>query len=430
MPATDLTSWDPLFKEDYSSEIINDALQDENLIQKLFTSEIADDTWQGRYKLIPLRTGRNHSIGSIGPAGKLPTAGRTAYADYKVYMRDVYGRVQFDKRVMLDARNKKGAFASVMEQEFESLVTDMALRRNVMAWGTGSGVLAKVNGAHSSATTLEVKAPLGVTGTVNANRYLYGDANGGMFIAVVDGSTPTQVDGYATITAVNADGTDVTVDTALTVGDNDLVVIAQSATQNSYGKEPEGLLAMVDDGTYVATYHNLARASYPIVKSHVVSSVGALSLDAIQQPIDAVNIKVGGKGIDVLVCEHAVRRAYLALLEADRRYTGADLRTPDGGTAAAKKPSGKSITFGDIPMLVERDAPYGMIFGLQKSTFVRFYEDNGGWADEEGSVLKWVPDYDAYTAFYRLFENYHCHQPAKNFRMEGITVNQLIAHAF
>ena len=30
----------------------------------------------------------------------------------------------------------------------------------------------------------------------------------------------------------------------------------------------------------------------------------------------------------------------------------------------------------------------------------------------------------------RLFENYHCHKPAKNFRMEGITVNQLVVHAF
>jgi hypothetical protein len=38
--------------------------------------------------------------------------------------------------------------------------------------------------------------------------------------------------------------------------------------------------------------------------------------------------------------------------------------------------------------------------------------------------------YDEYTAFYRIFENYHCHMPARNFRMEGITVNQIAVRSF
>jgi hypothetical protein len=161
-----------------------------------------------------------------------------------------------------------------------------------------------------------------------------------MFIAILDGATQA-IKGTATITAVQRDGTDVTLDTAITAADGDYVVIAQTPTQNSYNKEPEGMLAGIDDGTYVGDLPQRERTTYPIMKSYVLTGVGPLSLDAMQQPIDAVSIKVG-KGVDLLGMEHAVRRAYVNLLEPDRRYTGADLSRPDGGTAAAKKPTGRA----------------------------------------------------------------------------------------
>jgi len=250
-----------------------------------------------------------------------------------------------------------------------------------------------------------------------------------MFIAILDGTT-NAVRGTATITGINADGTDITVNAPVAgMVANDKIVIAQSATQNSFNKEPEGILAGVDDGTYVAVYHGLSRTTYPVLKSYVKTGVAALSLDAIQQPIDAVNIKVG-KNVDLFACEHAVRRAYLQLLQADRRYTGADLMRPDGGTSAAKKPTGKTITYGDIPFLVDRDCPYGMLFGLNKGSWVRYVEEKGTWADTEGHVLKWVDGFDAYTAFYYLLENYHNMFPARSFRLEGITVTQLVVHSF
>lgn len=427
MPGSDLTQWDPLFKDDYGPAIQNQ-LQTENIIQGFMEKEVADDSWVGRQKIVPTKLGRNWSVGSIGAGGALPQAGRSAYQDFKIGMRDVYGRVGFERWVIEQSRNKKGSWAQVIPQEMDGLVEDMSFRRNVIGWGSGAGLLAKVNGTHTATTTLTVKDPLGVSGTTNPNRYLFGDSTSGMYIAVLDSSTQA-VKFTGTITAVNANGNSVTVDGAVTAADGDYVVIAQTAAQNSYNKEPEGILSGIDDGTYVGTYHNLSRTTYPILKSYVVTGVGALSLDAIQQPIDVVNIKVG-KGIDAFACEHAVRRAYLALLEADRRYTGADLMAPDGGTKAAKKPTGRNITYGDIPFIIDRDAPYGMLFGVNKGSWVRYVENEGQWADEEGHVMKWVAGFDQYTAFYYLLENYHCNFPNRNFRMEGITVNQLVVHSF
>src|SRR5207344_1223198 len=112
-----------------------------------------------------------------------------------------------------------------------------------------------------------------------------------MFVAFLDASG--NIEGSGTITAIAAAGTSVTMDAAVTLTDNDKIVIAQSTTQSSYNSEPEGILAGIDDGTYVDTYHGLSRTTYPFLKSYVVTGVGGLSLDAIQQPIDAVSIRVG-----------------------------------------------------------------------------------------------------------------------------------------
>lgn len=428
MPGSDLVSWDPVFKDDYSNTKIINTLNDENQILQFMTTDVSDEGWFGRQKIVPVKVGRNWAIGSIGSKGALPNSGRSSYVDFKIPMRDVYGRVGFEEWVIKQSQSKKGSWAYVVDNEMSGMVEDLAFRRNVMGWLAGLGILALVSGTHTNTTTLTVKAPGNVTGTVVPNRYLQGDATSGMYVAILDSSTQA-VKGVGTIVATNANGLDATLDTAITAADGDLVVSAQTPTGNSYNKEPQGILAGIDDGTYANPYHDVSRTTYPIMKSHVLTGVGPLSLDAMQQPIDAVSIKVG-KGVNLLAWEHAVRRAYLALLEPDRRYTGADLMAPDGGTKAAKKATTRSITFGDIPSLVDRDAPYGMIFGINTDSWVRFAETDGEWAQNEGSVLKWVPGFDEYTAFYRIFENYHCHMPIRNFRMEGVTVNQIVVRSF
>jgi hypothetical protein len=429
MPGADLTSWSALLREDYSP-IIQNELTEENPIQSFMAEELADDSWTGKEKYIPVKIGRNWSVGSIGAGGAIPQKGRGAYDKFIVPMRDVYGTVGFERYVMEQSRGKKGSWAYVVPQEMNGLVEDLAFTRNRMGWFAGLGILAKLSGTHSAVTTLTLKDPGNVTGTVMPNRYVYGDATSGMYIAVTD-STGATIKWTGTITAISANGNTATVDSAVTGVDGDLVVLSQSPVQSSYNKEPEGLLAGIDDGTYVGTYHGLSRTTYPILQSPVFSSVGPLSSDAIQQAIDSVAIKVG-KTADMFLAELGVLRAYLALTELDRRYTGADLMRPDLGTARAKRPLGQKaqITYGDIPFFADRDGPFGMLFGVNKASWVRYVLVKGKWADEGGQVIRWVPGFDQWQAFYYLIENYHCHQPARNFRMDGITTSQVVVHSY
>jgi hypothetical protein len=429
MPGSDVDSWTPLLKEDYEPAF-KTQLAEENIAESFMRKEVKPQKWQGKKRIVPIKIGRNHSAGSIGARGALPQAGRSSWKDFEIMARDTYCRVGFDRYVMNQSRNKKGSYQDVVPTEMESAFEDLLRHRNRMMWGYGSGILALVNGAAVAATTITVDAPGNVTGSVMGNRYLLGDTTSGQYVAFVN--TGGVVQGTAFIVGVSADGLQIDVDTAITCDDNCRIVVAQTPTQHSLNKEPEGILAGVDDGTYVDTYHNLSRTTYPILKSYVVTGVGGLSLDAMQQPIDAVAIRTG-KTVDQFFSEFAVRRAYLALLETDRRYSGADLMSPDGGTKAAKNPmpakKGKAITYGDIPIIVDRDAPYRMLIGVNKESWTRYVAEEGTWDDTDGKVLKWVPEYDEWTAFFRIMDNFHCHQPNRNFRMEGIDVNQIIVHS-
>lgn len=432
MPEVNLASYDPMFKDRYHSQAIVNTLNNSNRALK-WISQDKKAKFSGRQTIIPKKIGRHHSAGSIGPRGKLPRRGRSAWADSKVPIRDVYFAVEFDEYVIGKSSDNDGSFARVMAIEMKEAVRDAARQRNRMAWGDGRGILAVVNGAHAGVTTLEVRDPGAVTGTFNANRFLNGDVNDGDLIAILPAGAPTGAPAaVVVVTAVNPDGTDVTVDAAVTAADGDLIVLAQGTGtgQNSYGKEPEGFLASVDDGTYVSLYHDIDRSQVDIENATVVTGIGAFSPDAIQQIIDEGNIHVGAV-YNTLFSEHALARAYMASIEVDKRYTGGQLMNPDSGNVRAKKPDDAVLKFGGISWHIDKDCPYGFLFGFDKATFLRYEMPTTGWADRDGSVLKWnsVDDVDAWIAFYHLFENWHCLQPSRNFRAEGFQVQNILAHS-
>jgi len=238
--------------------------------------------------------------------------------------------------------------------------------------------------------------------------------------------------GTRLITAINAAGTTATVNAAFagTEADNDFVVKAYGndasiTLQNTeYQHPPMGMLGLIDDGTYVDTFHGISRSAYPIMRSPVIPSVGGLSLDILQRGFDLAE-QLGSAKISALWCHHSVRRAYLALLEADRRYLGSDLMSPDGGTKAVK---GKDVGFGAVPVKCAAQFPYGTIIGLDKRYLVRYVNTEGEWMNEDGSILSRVSGFDAFEGTYRLFENNHNDRPNASFRLDGINASITVAH--
>ena len=426
MAGTDTAAFDEVLKVVYGPGIA-ELIQTKTRTLDMFT-EGDSSAWGGKYVEYPVNVARSEGAGYASEGGLLPSAGREKFADMRIPCRFQYGRITLTAQVMKQSQGNKNAFASAMEREMASVVKTMAADRGRAILHDGRGILALVQGTGSSTTVQTLDAPGGVAGSVNGTRFI----RPGMVVGAINPATQdVRASTVATIVSIAANGNQVTLDSAKTWTDNDYIVRytttgATSVTDTSYGKEIMGLLGLVDDGTYVSTLHNINRTTFPMFGSKVLASVGALSADVIQRAIDVAD-EVGDGEISDLLMHHSVRRAYLTLMEADRRYIGGDLSKPDAGTVAAKR--GK-LAFGAIPITEERYCPYGMIFAMDRSGFKRWSLVNGEWADEDGSVLCRVGTgtsaADQFEAFYRIWDNFSNDYPNRSARLDGVTANVVV----
>jgi hypothetical protein len=428
MAGQDLTGFDAALKEVYGPRIEEQLNMVNVLADWIDENDSAD--WTGRVVKYPLHISRNQGVGASAEGDPLPAAGAQGYVDVSITAKYNYGRVQLTGQVIKQSLKSEGAFTRAMESEIKGLVKDMGNDRERQAFGAGNGILALINGAQcmTNSTTLTIDSPYGVSGAENGARFLNKD----MYIASLDPTTATTIEGVYKISSVGSAGTTAIISAtqSTTFSDNGRLVkckyvagITTNGAYNSYGNEVMGLLGIIDDGTYANTLSGVNRTTYPVFKSKVISSVGQLTLDVIQRGIDASDELGGGNfGTDgVFFCHHSVRREYLKLLQADRRYTGADLKAPDAGTKQAGLKKGGEITYGDRPWRIAKHAPYGTLFGTLKGSIVRYINVRGEWADEDERIFRNVAGYDAWEAFYRIFDQYHSDRPNESFRLDGIT---------
>lgn len=424
-----LTNLDAILKDIYQP-VVTEQIATFDPIQEDF-DKVTEFEFDGRQAIEAAIMSYNEGV-SVGTSEgeNLPTAGNFDPQNFKIPMRYAYGSFQMTKQMMESAKTSKGAFKNAMSTSMDTLVRNLKREQARALWGWGAGILAYVN-ASGAVTTLTVDNPGGVTSTTGGARYL----RKGMIIGCINpGDGTLRASTITTISAVTSTGLSVTIPST-TVTNNDYIVrfattAETAAAGGSYNKEPMGLLGLIDDTTYLTTLHNLSRSTYPQLNSRVQSSVGALSLDAIQTNFDIAD-QLGDAEISTLACHHSVRRAYLALLEADRRYSSGDLKKPDGGTVAAKPRSSKAyITFGDVPVKESKNAPYGMLFGIDKRYMKQYVQIDGEWANESGAILRQVTGKDVWTAFFRRWLNYHNSRPNCCFRMDGITATNVYVASY
>jgi hypothetical protein len=425
MPA-ELANVEQYLKVKFGPAVVKQLNNDTPIRQEFFAD--SSQQWTGSEVSYPVHVNRNRGVMATAENGSLPTAGNQQLEKWHIPLRYIHGRVQFTGQALKQSNSNAGAWARTMTLEMEGLVDDLRMQTEFYYFGPGTGVRALLNGDPGAGVTLTLDAPMGVAGATHGNRYL----NVGDFIAVVSPLGVLRAGGSRRITAINAAGTTATINAAAdgTYADDDLVVKAYgndaslTLENTEYQHPPMGLLGLIDDGTYVANFHGISRDTYPIMRSPVIPSVGGLSLDVLQRAFDLAE-QLGSAKIGSLWCHHSVRRAYLALLEADRRYIGNNLMSPDGGTKAVK---GKDVGFGDVPVKCASQAPYATLFGIDKRFLVRYVNTEGEWMNEDGSVLSRVSGVDAFEGTYRLFENNHNDRPNANFRLDAINASITVAH--
>ena len=430
MPA-DLSTLAPLMKEDYGVGLKNQ-LADECPMVDLFERE-DNATWEGREHVEAVHVNRNRGTYYSAEGGAQPTAGNQQVENFRIPIRYLHGGIRITTQLIKASKSNKGSFARGMQLEMDRLLDDLRVQRLFAIWLDGRGVRALLNGDPGTGTTYTLDGPGGVAGVDHGNRFL----NVGDQIAVVDPATgQLRAGGTRRVTARAAGGTTVTVSAAIdtATADNDFVVKAYGAdasvalSNTEWQHPPMGMLGLVDDGTFVNTYFGLSRTAFPILNSTIITGVGGMSADIIQRAAD-VTLQVGNAKTGYLLMHPNTRRAYLTIMEQDRRYSDAASRSkPDAGTAAFKGGYQSGLTFGDCPIFTDPHCPFGFLFGWDNRSAVRYVMSDGEWADEDGAVLRAATAVDTWDATYRIYENFFLGRPNQSFRLSGISSTFTIAH--
>lgn len=349
----------------------------------------------------------------------------------RIDIRKMTARLRLTAEAIDFYTSSEATYANSMSNEKTRLVKDIAFREEYALSSDGRGVLALLSDDPSTGVDVDVDNPGNITSTSFGNRFIQKN----MFIGAVNPATGALRAGIAKVTAVNSDGSDFTADASINSAwaDNDYLVQAANASvtsvlDTSYEAAVWGLPALVDDGTYRDNYFGISRTDAPSLKSYVVASAGAFSLDLAQRTVDVVDQKLGGV-IDVLAMHHSVRREYIKLLNADRRYSGSNLNRPDGGTVAMKQ---GDLTLGEVTVKAIRSLGLAQVYFLdtKNSGFKTYVGEAGKFEDRMGSI--WQMDGSgssmrhAFEALWYAWKQRFAENPGFNARWDGVTGQTLV----
>jgi hypothetical protein len=373
MPAS-MTTVDGLLKEVYALRL-EDQLQSETVAIKRIerTSDGVINNVGGRYVDFPIRVQRNTGIGYRNENEQLPAAGQQGYAAVHVPLKYGYGRVRFTGQVMELADSNFQAFASAMDNEMEYLKDDVAKDQNFIVYADGTGLRATIT--DSAASTSH---------TVDNAQYL----EIGMNTDVLLKSNGTSLSAANVITDIN--GSTVTWTTTFTPVANTHGVYRQG----DYAREPTGFGTIVDN---TSTLHGVVPATQRKWAAYIDANGGtnrALSEGLMISVADGIR-RNGGK-VSAIFTSLGVRRAYFNLLTQQRRYT--DTKEFAGGF------TGLAFNYGtEIPVVEDVDAPPNRMKFMEEDKIKIFRDKEWHWADDDGTVLKWVTDFDAWQAVLRQY---------------------------
>jgi len=362
----------------------------------------------GSFVRITVQKSMHPSTGAKSEGKPLPNKSYTRLETTDVYMKYNYGRIEVSGPVMRASRDDRGAIAKALTTETRNVTTSM--RNDVnrqLACGTGTGVLALNNGG-SMTTTWTLDSLLGIGFTtpsyigseVAPTKYFVA----GMEVDGGDATTYTTIDvSGATVTTVNS-AVQITGSTITGMDDNGYFM-----KHDAVDGEIMGLRGIIDDSGHLDTLQTITRSTSgnaywksSVVDYGTAAAPATLSEDYMQEA-STLSEKNDGETSFILTT-FGLRDSYVSILQSDKRFVN----------TTELKGGFKSIDFNGTPLTPDKDCtPYTMYF-VDKST-LEFYEQSPiTWANEDGSVLSRVTNYDAYEAFLYYYANLGANNCVKN----------------
>jgi hypothetical protein len=406
-----LTTAAGLLKEVYEGDV-NEQLNNKAVTSKRIEKTSSDifETPGGKYCVFPLHTKRNTGISYRGEYTRIAKPGRQGWQQAQETLRYGYGRILLTGQVVELADTNPQSFANVLDEEVSGLKTDLTVDRNRimvgnpggLAVGTGvTGILARSTAVSAGATlTVDSTHQLEAGMAVNVVDGIGGAVNGGNAVNLV-------IQSVASATSVVLSGSVA----GTVVGSN--IVRGDDANGNNFNQEPYGINSLIGN---TGTVHgvNSATAGNEYWQSYVDSTTTTLSEEAMIAVCDNIE-KRSGKLPTAIFTTHGVRRSYYTLMKQLRRYEKP--KTWAGGLVGLSFMTGED----EIPLVVDKAIQAKTAFFLNEPDLKIYRKKDWYWDDKDGSMWKWVPDFDANQAMMKSYWQLVIHQRNSQGVMNNIT---------
>lgn len=391
MSAT-LTTIAGVLKEVYEGDVNDQTSNTEVTIKRIEkSSEGIFETAGGKYVVFPIRKHRNHGISYRAENTQIGAARKQGYAQAQESLKYGYGQIRVTGQMIELAKTNAQAFMNAMDGEVDGMINDLRRDSNRIAVGNRAafaahgftGVLCRAT-ANSTGTTI----------TVDSTQNIEVD----MFIDIVDNTGAAVTGGTGRVVTSVTSATAFVVDSAVagTVTGNNVV------RSGNFGEEPYGINHLV---SATGTVHgiNSATAGNEYWRSEVDSGTTTLTEAAMIGMCDKIRRKSSGEHITAVFMSLGVRTAYFNLLTSLRRYN--EVKEWTGGLVGLAFNYEK-----EVPVVTDIDLQAKQALFLNEKDFTVYRNKPWHWADDDGSMLKWVHDYDAWQALMKQYWQIVCHR--------------------
>lgn len=335
---------------------------------------------EGAFWPFYLQTPQN--MGSPAEGGDLPPV--KTRTEVQARVRPVQFVNSFQISFILAAvGTKRGSFSKTeIQRHMWEATTDVTKHMNrVMAGSHGSGRLCQVEAATAASTTFVAKQGLGSPGVLLLRKNMLIDVftldSGGV---ISSGGAATQIK----INDITPATRTVTLNTALTLAANEHVY-----NFPDYNNTSNGLLGLVDDGTFLTTIHNQSRATFSELKATVLDAGGVLRPLTEELLIDGASqtLQNSGQEIDCLILNSGQMRQYLKFVIPQRRYNVSGKGVPSYQTGYREDEL--QFLWGGKTCAIKRmeDIHPRTVFGITSSLIRRFEVEKLDWYDHGGGQI-------------------------------------------
>lgn len=426
---TDFSGLNDMLKQRYTKAFENNVEKDEevaNLITKAEGFDVVEGP-DGKQINMGHIFSSGGGVGSMLEDDYLPTPTNPTTKQSSITIKQHVAMVQLSGRTLRRVKKGPAAFVTWAAEALPRKAQRLAFHKDRQRLGTGTGIVARYNGTPDG-TGDPIDSMFGISGLDDRATMLLLRDDSLRVGPNADGSslrTGTAIVGavkYATNsidTTVNGSAAAPT-----SAADNDYLFLGDTNVNSSGAREMMGLEGIIDDGTNLATFQGLTRASYPELSSQIVDSTAngydsTLSEELLDYA-DSLCFERGnmGRPKNILV-NRSGQRSFWKNLKNDRIIND-PAGTFQGGKVKLKMMLGDRI----VNIQSARKVPQSRCYGIDGEGIQRFRIGNGRWDDTTGAIWDRYTDStgrkDAFFAVYIEEEEMGAGNPAASFKITGL----------